>query len=339
MRNTKIEWCHHTFNPWWGCTRVSPGCEHCYAEAFAKRTGHQVWGVKAPRRLFGDEHWAEPLRWDAAAAAAGERRRVFCASMADVFEDREDLEDQRARLYRLTRDTPWLDWLLLTKRPENAERLWENAQADADGFCLPSPWRANHWFGTTAEDQQRATERLPHLLAPPAAVRFVSYEPALEAVDLSRWMACPKCRGSGREPSLAFQAIGEEVETGLPCTRCLGSGQDCRPGVATHEAFGVRGQVFRGIDWMIVGGESGPEARPCDVQWIRDVVRQSKAARVPVFVKQLGSRIRWGNLGGDSGSAGQSRSAGGITHAKGGDPSEWPEDLRVREFPPAPRPS
>ena len=101
MRDSKIEWTHHTFNPWWGCEKVSPGCAHCYAESWSKRTGHRV------RRFFGASHWKQPRKWNAAAAAAGERTRVFCASMADVFEDREDLIPHRARLFELIAETPW----------------------------------------------------------------------------------------------------------------------------------------------------------------------------------------------------------------------------------------
>ncbi|HEY2512934.1 MAG TPA: DUF5131 family protein, partial [Polyangiaceae bacterium] len=117
VANSKIQWTDHTFNPWWGCQRVSPGCEHCYAEAFAKRTGHGVWGPTAQRRFFGEAHWKEPLKWNEAAKRSGQRARVFCASMADVFEDRWELEPHRARLAGLIRVTPHLDWLLLTKRP------------------------------------------------------------------------------------------------------------------------------------------------------------------------------------------------------------------------------
>src|SRR5207253_8858666 len=105
-----------SFNPWWGCSHVSSGCVHCYAEAWAKRTGHRVWGAHGQRRTFGEPHWAEPLAWNAAARRAGERRRVFCASMADVFEDHPALVAERAKLWALIRATPWLDWQLLTKR-------------------------------------------------------------------------------------------------------------------------------------------------------------------------------------------------------------------------------
>ena len=115
---TAIGWCDHTFNPWWGCQRVSDGCARCYAEAMAKRTGNPVWGPGA-RRFFGEKHWQEPVRWNAAAERLSVRRRVFCGSMCDVFEDRPDLVEPRGRLWRLIRATPHLDWLLLTKRPEN----------------------------------------------------------------------------------------------------------------------------------------------------------------------------------------------------------------------------
>src|SRR5689334_23137746 len=124
--NSKIEWTHHTFNPWRGCARVSPGCEHCYAETWAKRNPAQfgTWGATGTRVVASDAMWREPLKWDRKAAAAGERHRVFCASLADVGEDRLDLMVPRRRLCELIVDTPNLDWLLLTKRPENLARLF-----------------------------------------------------------------------------------------------------------------------------------------------------------------------------------------------------------------------
>jgi len=121
--STAIGWTDHTFNPWWGCERVSPGCQHCYAETFAKRTGNAVWGKAAPRRFFGPKHWAEPVKWNAAAAARGVPELVFCASMADVFEPRDDLNAERARLFELIEQTPFLIWQLLTKRPEAVTEL------------------------------------------------------------------------------------------------------------------------------------------------------------------------------------------------------------------------
>jgi len=122
-KNSRIEWTNHTFNPWWGCTKVSAARKNCYAEAWSKRVGQSVWGPNANRRFFGDKHWAEPIKWHSEALAAGQRRRVFCASMADVFEDRRDLDEWREKLWALIDATPQLDWLLLTKRPEMVRRL------------------------------------------------------------------------------------------------------------------------------------------------------------------------------------------------------------------------
>lgn len=177
-KDSAIEWTHHTFNPWWGCTKVSPGCKHCYAEAFARRIGRDNWGARATRRFFGDAHWREPLKWNAEAARAGVRRRVFCASMADVFEARHDLVPHRERLWRLVGETPALDWLLLTKRPERvlAAVPWGKK------------WPANVWVGVTAENQRWAQKRIPILLDFPAAVRFLSCEPLLGPLDLRQWL-------------------------------------------------------------------------------------------------------------------------------------------------------
>ena len=178
-RNSKIEWTHHTFNPWWGCAKVSPACAHCYAETWAKRTGNQVWGGKAPRKFFTDRHWQEPLKWNEDAKISGERRRVFCASMADVFERRADLKESRLRLWNLIDQTPHLDWLLLTKRPQHIDAMvpWSN---DA--------WPENIWLGTTVENQHWANKRLPELAKHSARVRFLSCEPLLGDIDLRCWM-------------------------------------------------------------------------------------------------------------------------------------------------------
>lgn len=177
-RNSQIEWTHHTFNPWWGCSKVSPACEKCYAELWAKRMGQKLWGPKSDRRFFGDAHWKEPLAWNEEARALGSRQRVFCASMADVFEKRSDLDPQRGRLWDLVQATPWLNWLLLTKRPENVVDMipWKADQ-----------WPSNVWLGSTVENEKFAEERLPHLLRHAAAVRFLSCEPLLGALDLSAW--------------------------------------------------------------------------------------------------------------------------------------------------------
>lgn len=217
---TAIEWCDHTFNPWWGCQRVSPGCEHCYAETFSKRVGLKVWGPQSERRFFGEKHWSEPLKWDRAAERDGVRRRVFCASMADVFEDLPILDDWRAKLWRLIEQTPHLDWLLLTKRPESMQRLAP--------FRWAKGWPKNVWAGTTAEDQKRAEERLVELEQVPAAIRFVSNEPGLSLVVLARWLFSGRIQwvivggesGAGARPfdiSWARSALAECREAGVAC--------------------------------------------------------------------------------------------------------------------------
>ena len=178
MQNSTIEWTDHTFNLVWGCQRVSPGCEHCYAETLAKRYGYGVWGPAktTPRRTMSANYWQQPIKWNAAAEKAGERKRVFCCSMADVFEDHPTNEQERVKLWALIEQTSMLDWQLLTKRPENITRM------------VPPAWlqkpRRNVWYGTSAEDQRRLDERLPHLLAVPAQVRFLSCEPLLGPLDL-----------------------------------------------------------------------------------------------------------------------------------------------------------
>jgi protein gp37 len=174
-KNSSIEWTHHTFNPWWGCDKVSPACKNCYAEAWAKRVGENVWGEKAPRRFFGENHWRQPVLWNRLAQEAQSRTRVFCASMADVFEERADLDPAREKLWELVHQTPWLDWLLLTKRPHAVAKMvpWR------------SGWPPNVWLGTTVENQRWATKRIPHLLANGAKRRFLSCEPLLGPVDLT----------------------------------------------------------------------------------------------------------------------------------------------------------
>ncbi len=247
---TAISWTDHTFNPWWGCQRVSPGCEHCYAEAFAKRTGNDVWGKAAPRRFFGDKHWAEPLKWNRRAEAEGRQHRVFCASMADVFEDRDDLHDERQRLFELIERTPSLTWQLLTKRPENAARLspW--------GF---DSWPVNVWLGTTVEDQRRANERIPHLDAIAAEVRFLSCEPLLGGVSL-------------------FDAGAFRFRHGSEGYRDFDG----------HWVDGWAEGWENAVEWVIVGGESGPKFRPMPLPCARSLRDQCQMAGVPFFFKQVG---------------------------------------------------
>lgn len=263
--NTKIEWCHYSFNSWWGCTKVSQGCKNCYAETLSNRWGNQFWGPTGQRRIMAQAYWDKPIAWNQKAGRLNERHRVFCASMADVFEaygevrQQEWLNLERSRLWRLIEQTPNLDWLLLTKRPENIANMidarWRNG--------IPS----NVWLGASVEDQDNADKRIPYLVQHASVVRFLSCEPLLGPVDILRW---------------------------------LQSGQ---------------------INWVIVGGESGPGARPMRLAWVYDLVRQCNLAAVPVFVKQLGAAPL---------SMGYERYP---VSGKGGDMVEWPEDLRVREFP------
>ncbi len=248
---SKIEWTHHTFNPWWGCTKVSEECDFCYAEGDAKRYGHDIWGRGVPRRLLSAAHWQEPYKWNRDAEAAGERRRVFCASMADVF-DAEAPASEQLKLWALIRETPWLDWLLLTKRPNRIGRV-------LPGDLQPAP---NVWLGASV-GLARTAWRIRHLQEMPATIRFLSVEPLL-----------------GPIPNLHLD----------------------------------------GIQWVILGGESGSRARPCELEWVREVTAQCRAEGVPVFVKQLGTV--WAKASGTL-----------KTSWKGGKPEVWPLDLRVREVP------
>ena len=245
---TAIAWTDHTFNPWWGCTKVSPGCDHCYAETLDRRTGGQHWGPHAARRRTSEKNWHQPLRWNQAAERAGVRRRVFCASMADVFDNAVPAA-WRADMWDLIRATPSLDWQLLTKRPQNIEKM------------LPPDWGlgwSNVWLGTTVENQVEANRRVPILLDVPAAIRFLSCEPLIGPVDLR-----------------SIDLVGGHDEV-LP----LGAGWLGR--LEPGEEEGSR------IGWVICGGESGAGARPMHPDWARSLRDQCAAAGVPFFFKQWG---------------------------------------------------
>lgn len=254
--NSNIEWCDDTFNAWYGCTKVSPACKHCYALGSARRLGVK-WGDDAERRPASERMWKQPLIWNRRAQRQNTRRRVFCSSLSDVFEDRPELDALRIRLFFLIEETPHLDWLLLTKRPENISALWPRRTS----HLLEFP--PNVWLGTTVEDQQRADERIPHLLRLPAAVHFLSVEPLLEPLDLRKW-------------------LGSVLET--TDGRWLSHPQDA----ATIPHAG--GSWRSGIDWVIVGGESGPRARPMHPDWARSIRDQCIEASTPVpfFFKQWG---------------------------------------------------
>jgi protein gp37 len=197
VENTKIEWCDHTFNPWIGCQKVSPGCDRCYAEEMMDhRYGKVQWGPHGKRKRTSDDYWKQPHRWAKEARESGTRPRVFCASLADVFDNKAP-EGARPDLFRLIRATPELDWLLLTKRPQNIVKM------------LPGDWGdgyPNVWLGITAEDAEHYRMRWPILSRIPAVVRFVSYEPAiapLGPIDISTaaclpdWIICGGESGSG----------------------------------------------------------------------------------------------------------------------------------------------
>lgn len=277
MENSKIGWCDDTFNPWSGCTKVSPACKNCYAaESYSVKVRGVEWGPQAERRIAADSMWKQPLKWNRQAQAQGIRRRVFCASLADVFEAEDTMPETsvtavlnaRIRLFQLIDATPNLDWLLLTKRPENILPSLNEMMSAVKGRGWDLAEMPNVWLGTTVENQREANKRIPKLRYLPAAIRFLSMEPLLGPVDL--------------------------------------------------------GGLLTGIDWVIVGGESGPKARECDSNWIRDIVGQCKAAGVPVFVKQLGSRATWGV---------DFTFPFAFKDKKGGEISEWPKDLQIQEVP------
>ena len=323
MAETSIEWADYTHNPWIGCEKISAGCKNCYAsvDTYARVSasrGLPLWGPGASRYRTSKANWAKPLAWTRKARkrrhaieeanGIAQRPRVFCASLADVFEGRADLDPWRADLWRLIEECDELDWLLLTKRPENVRGLvppawlsreYRMAQAIRAVEAAPVGWPSHVWLGTSVENQEQADARIPHLLAVPAPVRFLSLEPLLGPVELTPYLIDDLAR-MGRAP---------RVE----------------------------------IDWLIVGGESGPGARPCDVAWIRDLVRQGREADVAVFCKQLGAHALWNGIS----SPGEHWSEELVAKAnwtpdgfrmrlrdpKGGDMAEWPEDLRVRQVP------
>lgn len=251
--NSKIEWTDHTFNPWIGCTKVGPGCDNCYAEAREAKRFHRVqWGPGKPRHRT--KTWSDPVKWNAAHeaffAAHGRRQRVFCASLADVF-DNEVPKEWRRDLFQLIAETPNLDWLLLTKRIGNAKRMMDEIAWNPSGPGPCTEWQPmpNVWLGATIVNQEEADRDIPKLLATPAAVRFLSMEPLLGPVDLGAYLD------------------GEETDY-----------------AATGKCTGYRPPV----DWVIAGGESGPAARPLHPNWARSLRDQCDAAGVPFLFKQWG---------------------------------------------------
>lgn len=266
MKDSKIEWTDATFNPWHGCMKVSPGCTHCYAETLSKRWGRNIWGpAKTTERMgMSENYWRQPLKWNREALVSGVRKRVFCASMADVFEDHPQVEEWRWRLWDLIEETPNLDWLLLTKRPEN---VLANTARWAR-WSSQGKWPDNVWLGTSVENQEQADKRIFQLLAVPARVRFLSCEPLLGPIDLSDWFNCYWQEG-------VYD----------PITHRTGS------------LFVREPSDPAGIHWVIAGGESGPGARPMHPDWARSLRDQCQDAGVAFHFKQWGEYISYAHVG------------------------------------------
>lgn len=306
---TGIQWTDATWNPVTGCSKVSDGCRNCYADDVARR----FWG----ERKFTDvrcheERLDQPLRWQ-------RPRRVFVNSMSDLFHDHvpdDFIDDVFATMLASPRHT----FQVLTKRPkrmcdymqsraralhdphgEIGQRVFD-LRAALDGHrSWPAP---NVWLGVSVEDQRTANERIPMLLQTPAAVRFISAEPLIGPLSLMSSIGGTRWIGGQRGCGSTHRGIGSP-----DCPKEPHHHHDelCKPG----------------LDWVIVGGESGPGARHCDIEWIRSVVQQCRHASTACFVKQLGCDP----YGDESGWILQ------MKDRKGSDPDEWPEDLRVREFP------
>lgn len=274
---TNIEWCDSTFNPFIGCTKVSPGCDNCYAEKLMDHRMHKVvWGASQERVRTSAANWRKPLAWNAAAdafmAAHGRRQRVFCASLADVFDNEVDPQ-WRFDLIRLIEQTPNLDWLLLTKRIGNAAAMLDEAVLAINHGRWN--WRdnvfPNVWLGATIVNQADADRDIAKLLAVPAARRFLSMEPLLGPVNLSAaFLPCLNSSGVQMDPSTGAYEC---------CAAC--------------DYTGIGPEM--GLDWIIVGGESGPGARPMHPIWARDLRDQCAAAGVPFLFKQWGEWLPGGH--------------------------------------------
>lgn len=284
---SKIEWTDSTFSPWIGCTKISPACDHCYAEAqMDTRLGRVEWGAGKPRSRTSAANWKQPLRWNAREfreCACGHRGqscewaiadpfgcpacgshdwrparcRVFCASLADVFDNEVDPQ-WRADLFELIAATPNIDWLLLTKRIGNAREMMEVACTPARlmGADWPLP---NVWLGATICSQVEADRDIPKLLAVPAAKRFLSIEPMLGPVDLWQCGDGPLAGGFPSDEQIGGERGAHYIRHGSPR-----------------------------IHWVICGGESGPHARPMHPDWVRSLRDQCSAAGVPFLFKQWG---------------------------------------------------
>lgn len=354
---TAIQWTDETWNPVVGCSPVSEGCRNCYAAKEAIRLGgnpnekistmyagtSEMRGAGSKRRAvftgkvnLVPDRLDQPSRWR-------KPRRVFVNSMSDLFH--ESVPDLFIwQVFREMANNPQHTFQILTKRPDRMAAFlnrvqpanvlhdgsWMGAALDGDhrrppicAICEWSKWPlSNVWLGTSVEDQAAADERILHLLQTPAAVRFLSCEPLIGPVvvplEYFGYWTCPDCGQArdydGHDPWVDQSRLS--VRDDALCQECDYAGP----------------MPFRQhLHWVIVGGESGPGARSCELSWIRTIKDQCQEANVPVFVKQLGARPltdRWCPVGREPGSIPIV-----IKDRKGGNPAEWPEDLRVREYP------
>ncbi|KWN77098.1 phage Gp37/Gp68 family protein [Burkholderia stagnalis] len=276
--NSKIEWTDHTFNPFIGCTKVSPGCDHCYAEHLMDTRMHKVmWGPRGERVRTSASTWRQPVRWNARHAeffaAHGRRQRVFCASLADVFDNAVD-PAWRRDLFALIASTPNLDWLLLTKRIGNAGDMIVDALLQQPGLTAAPKWPwQNVWLGATIVNQTEANRDIPKLLEVPARVRFLSMEPLLGPVNLQ---SIP-----------ANLSVVEGADDGYDWFDAL-TGQGITPN-GRQEVD--ENPAYPRLDWVIVGGESGHGARPMHPAWAADLRNQCARAGVPFLFKQHGEWV------------------------------------------------
>ena len=256
-KNTAIEWADHSFSAWIGCQHAGPGCDNCYAEAWAKRTGFVKWGPGEPRHRTGADYWKQPLKWDREAAAAGKPATVFCNHLSDAFDNAVD-KGWRTDLWALIRETPNLIWIVLTKRIGNAPDM------------LPEDWGdgyPNVCLVATVVDQDEANRDLPKLLKIPARWRAACLEPLLGPIDLRRI----RFHNSNLN---AFDGSVQDLDEPQYCGYLPG-----RPRLV----------------WVILGGESGgrDKVRDYEYVWAIDIIRQCSDRGVPAFNKQLGSRPRF----------------------------------------------
>lgn len=371
MSKTTIEWTNRSWNPIRGCSVVSEGCRNCYAMNFATRfaaKGEAYEGLAYRNRSgahwtgkveFIEKHLPDPLKWHKPA-------RVFVNSMSDLFH--ESIPDEWIdRILAVMALASQHTFQILTKRPSRmldymgelyAGRMYEIAEGRMleKSECLDSGAKIlsafaselpHVWLGVSVEDQKTADERIPLLLQTPASVRWISAEPLLGPIDVSRWLeptgfqcADPDC--THRQRSFLSETEREEYELAPDYMDSKGNTVQGDPFCLDCGESGTWTGYHDGLNWVVVGGESGPGARSMDIQWARSVVQQCQAAKVPVFVKQIGSKpissrkeVRpWEPLFHDQ----NGREPSGeytvvLKSRKGGDPAEWPEDLRIREYP------